>query len=257
MALRISAALRSFLASGGSMKDALEGGRMEIYTGTQPASADTAVSGTLLCTITDTSGAHTAEVPATATLSLDSGGSGSVNDVTVEGVSILDAAVSYATSLTVTAAALVVALNKSSRNKDYIASSSGATVTLTTRPGRGTAKNTLTLASSNTTIATTGSDFASGAYAVNGLKFDAASAGVMAKRTSQNWTGVAGASGTAGWFRFYGPQADTGATDSSEAKNRLDGSIATSGAQLNISSTTIASGATQTVTSFSPTIPAS
>lgn len=255
MTLRISTALQNWLLGGGSLKSALENGRIEVYTGSQPATADAAVTGTLLVTITDASGAFTAETPATATLTLDSGASGSINDVTVEGVSILDAAVSYATSLANTATLLAAALNKSSRNLDFVAEASSTTVTLTTKANRGSRMNGLTLASSNTTIATTGSDFASGAYGANGLKFDAAASGTIAKRTGQTWTGVAVANGTAGWFRLYAPFTDAGTLDSSAAKMRLDGSVATSGAQLNMSSTTVTSGATQTVTSFSPTMP--
>lgn len=45
---------------GGSIRDQLKGGKMCIYTGTQPASADAAATGTKLCTITKSGAAHTA-----------------------------------------------------------------------------------------------------------------------------------------------------------------------------------------------------
>jgi hypothetical protein len=47
-------------ARGGSMKDQLRNGTLSIYSGTQPANADTAYAGTLLCTYTISSGAFSA-----------------------------------------------------------------------------------------------------------------------------------------------------------------------------------------------------
>lgn len=88
-----------------------------------------------------------------------------------------------------------------------------------------------------------------------GLEFgDAATAGVLPKKTGEVWSGVATATGTAGWFRFY-PNART--TGASTTAARFDGSISTSGAQLNMSSTAITSGATTTIDSFTITFPAS
>ncbi|MES0336751.1 MAG: hypothetical protein SFH39_10445 [Candidatus Magnetobacterium sp. LHC-1] len=86
-----------------------------------------------------------------------------------------------------------------------------------------------------------------------GLSFGDASAGVLAKTVGETWSGTAVATGTAGWFRLVAP-ADGGA--SSQIDERLDGSVATSGAQLNMSSTSIVSGAVQTISTFSITMPA-
>lgn len=257
MSLRISTGLRNFLLEGGSMKHAFQGGRMEIYSGSQPTGADSAVTGTLLVTITTGSGAHTAETPATATITLTGGSSGSVDNVTIDSVSILDAAVAYDTSLTQTATNLAAALNRSGTNLDWTATSSGAVVTLTAKPGRGTRHNSKTLAVTTTTLTSSKVDPSGGAYHTNGLRFEDASSGALAIRTGDAWTGVAGASGTAGWFRLYGPGTDAGGADSAGTMLRLDGAIATSGAQLNMSPTTVTSGATQTISTFAPTIPAS
>lgn len=53
MALKTSTGLRNGVLSGGSLKSLLNGGRINIYAGTPPATADDAVGGaTLLCAIT-------------------------------------------------------------------------------------------------------------------------------------------------------------------------------------------------------------
>lgn len=89
--------------------------------------------------------------------------------------------------------------------------------------------------------------------ATNGLNFDAPSEGVLPKAAAEAWSGVAVATGTAGWYRFYANDLTTGASTSAV---RFDGSVSTSGAQLNMSSTAITSGATTTIDSFVITMPA-
>ncbi|WP_029459687.1 hypothetical protein [Solidesulfovibrio alcoholivorans] len=88
----------------------------------------------------------------------------------------------------------------------------------------------------------------------NGLNFDDPVDGACAKAAAEVWSGVASATGTAGWFRFYATDRTTGA-DTTHA--RFDGSVSTSGAQLNMSSTAITAGATTTIDSFTVTMPAS
>lgn len=90
--------------------------------------------------------------------------------------------------------------------------------------------------------------------ATNGLNFEAPSGGSCAKSTAEVWSGSAASTGTAGWFRFY---ANDRATGSDTTHARFDGSVSTSGAQLNMSSTAITAGATTTIDSFVVTMPAS
>lgn len=86
------------------------------------------------------------------------------------------------------------------------------------------------------------------------LAFDAAASGSLPKAASQVWSGVAIASGTATHFRLV----DTADTDgSSTSAKRIQGKCGTSGAELNMTSTSIANGATQTVDAGSITMPAS
>lgn len=97
---------------------------------------------------------------------------------------------------------------------------------------------------------------ASGAFtpgvSTNGLTWAAAAAGVASKTGTWSFNGVA--AGTAGWFRLKGNAADNDAL--STTLPRLDGSIGTSGADLNMSNLSITIGAPTTIDTFSITIPA-
>lgn len=86
----------------------------------------------------------------------------------------------------------------------------------------------------------------------NGLTFAAASAGAVAKSGVWSFNGIA--AGTAGWFRLKGNAGDAGAL--STTLPRLDGSIATSGADMNLSNITIAINAPNTIDTFTWTQPA-
>lgn len=150
MTVRLSTALRTALAGSTGFAATFANGIIEIYTGTQPATADAAVAGTLLGTVTLASGAFT--------------------------------------------------------------------------PG----------------------------VATNGLTFASAANGAVSKSGVWSFNGVA--AGTAGWFRLKGNAVDAGAL--STTLPRLDGSVATSGADLNLSNIVIAIGAPSTIDSFTFTIPA-
>ena len=255
MALRLSKGLRNYLLEGGSLKNALAGGKILLYTGSQPTLADDAVTGTLLNTYTVSSGAHTAEVRASGTVTLNTGASGSVDTVTANSVEIMGSATAFNTSLTQTAADVATKINNNPKNLMYVATSSGAVITVTARYGLGTLGN-VTLASTVTTITKTDVNMTGGVNQVNGLTFGDSAAGVLVKNPAETWSGVAGNTGTAGWFRFVGSIADAGSADSSEVYHRLDGNVATSGANLNLSSTSITATATQTLSTFSITEPA-
>ena len=86
----------------------------------------------------------------------------------------------------------------------------------------------------------------------NGLTFAAAAAGVVSKTGVWSFNGIA--AGTAGWFRFKGNAVDTGAL--STTLPRMDGSVATSGGDLNLSNITIAVAAPNTIDDFTWTQPA-
>ena len=256
MALRLSTGLRNYLNEFGSAKQALNNGKIYIYSGTQPALADDAASGTLLAIISKSSGAITEEVQSVGSVALTGGASGSVGAITVNSISILPASVPFNTSLGQTAIDIAAAINDNPQNLLFIASVSTNTVNITAKLGLGALANGWVVASTATTITKTDSNMAGGVTAVNGLTFGDAASGTLVKNPLETWTGVGLAAGTAGWFRYEGALADTEASDTAGAFNRLDGNISTSGANLNMSSTTVAIGATQTISTFSLTVPA-
>lgn len=104
---------------------------------------------------------------------------------------------------------------------------------------------------------TNGTPFVSGSPQ-NGLNFgEQAANATLGKAPGESWAGVAGATGTAGYFRVYPNDVDshTGADAGAETKIRFDGAIATSGAQLNMSNTSITSGGTTTIDSVAIQLP--
>ena len=97
--------------------------------------------------------------------------------------------------------------------------------------------------------------FVSGAPG-NGLGWDDAVLNVISKAAAETWSGVGLADGTAGWFRFYSNTVVTGASTTSA---RFDGRISGigGGGEIELSSTTIAIGATTTLSTATFTIPLS
>ena len=88
----------------------------------------------------------------------------------------------------------------------------------------------------------------------NGLEIAAPVSGKIGIKAGEVWSGVGIAEGTAGWFRFYDNKEHAGALGSAV---RLDGNCGVSGAQLNMSNTSVTVGATTTIDSFDITEPAS
>lgn len=97
----------------------------------------------------------------------------------------------------------------------------------------------------------------SGAFAAgvvtNGLEFQDSSSGVMAKLSTETWSGLGLAIGNAGWFRFYTNAYDDGATSTGI---RFDGSVAVSGAQLNLNALAVTVDLPVSIITFTVTMPA-
>lgn len=83
-----------------------------------------------------------------------------------------------------------------------------------------------------------------------GLSFGTAASGTIAKAV-ENWKGVGIATGVAGWARLS-LKTDTNVTETpgSETWPRLDMSVAKTGADLNISNTSVVTGAPTTIDVF-------
>lgn len=96
----------------------------------------------------------------------------------------------------------------------------------------------------------TADDAASGTllatFTLEATAFGAASSGTITL-AGVPMTVAAGNSGTAGWFRI----------EQSDGDNVLDGSVGTSGSQINLNTTSITSGVNVTITSGTITMPTS
>lgn len=258
MAIKLTKALRNHVLAYGSWKSALSGGKILVYSGAAPANAEDAATGSLLATFTDNSGAHTAEVRASGTVTLTGGAAGSINTVTVNGVNIIPlGAVAFNSSLAQTASDLAAAINKGQSSPAYYASSSGAVVTIFAITGAGVAPNGFVVTATLTTITATFVNMAGGVSSVNGLRIAVAAGGIIQKDASQVWSGTTAITGAAGYFRFIGPIADAGANDTTETYIRLQGDVAGSGAALNLVSVQFVLSTGNFITGFSITAPAS
>lgn len=254
MTVRLSTGLRNALASGMGLASALNRGSIQIYSGSQPASADNAVTGTLLGVVTSNSAAITQESQASQTITV-SGASGSVNTVTVGTFNIIPSdPVAFRVDAATTASDLADAIN---RNAIYTATVAGAVVTLKPRPGVGAAHNGYVVATTVTTLtATSGGNMSGGVNSANALIFGGAASGAVGKSSNQIWSFNGLVDGTAGWFRFVASSADGGGSAVAPWPIRLDGSIASSGADMGLSNISVKSGGPNTVDTFLWTQPA-
>ena len=262
MTLRYSAAMRNAILKTGSIKHVMSNCVLKIYTGAQPSSADAAPTGTLLCTYSSSSGALTREVLSVGSLTL-AGTSGTADTINLTppgpgtAIDILGGAVTSDGTVAGTATLCASAINNNPANIYVTASTNGSdgVITLTGKPGTGAkAPHAWLVTGTGTTISFgTLVNMAGGVTAVNGLKWGTAAAGVLSKLSTQTWSGVAAATGTAGWFRIEAAPTDSLALDSTETYKRIDGAVSTSGAQLNLSNLSIAVSATQTIDTFTIT----
>ena len=261
MGLQLSTGLRNFIQQNGCITNALQNGVLRIYSGAQPATADTAASGTLLVEVSAASVARTAEVLASGTLTL-AGTSGSVNSVTVNGVQLLApfagasaVVVPFDTDLPTTANDVANTINSGTWWHRYFATAASAVITIQPLPGYGATANGQVVAFSGTTLTATTTNLSGGVTPANGLDFSLSALGALNKGPGV-WSGLAGNTGTAGWFRFTGSQADAGAATTTLI--RLDGVCGTTGtgANLSMSSTTVTAATTTTIDSFTLTEPA-
>lgn len=251
--MRLSTGLINKLTDTYSLRDALAGFVLDVYAGVQPTLPDISASGSKLVVVTDNSGAYTPETASVGSITV-TGTSGSFTAVTVNTIDILGGTVAYAVGIPETATALALQINRNPKNHLFTASTTGSSgvVTLTSVNGLGTLPNTWVVASTGTCTATYG-NMASGVNSVNGLFWDMAVGGVISKIASTTWSGVALVSGTAGWFRIRGG-ADDG-TGTSTTAVRIDGTISTSGADMNLGSLVLTAAAPFLVPTAAITLP--
>jgi len=256
MALSWSTAIRDFANNHGSYQQALNGGIIEIRTGSAPSTADAAATGTLLCTVSLASASVTKEVLSQGSITI-SGSSGTVNSIKVNGCEILGTAVTFTTDLTTTAALVATQINQyiPPTGVKYMATSSGAVVTIKALYGCGTTPNGYEILATSTTLtiaATSGmGTSAAGVLGSGGLTYGATTAGVMSKVGV--WSGVNVATGVAGYFRILAGVLDAGAASTTAI--RVQGACGISSGDYPMTSTTLTSGQTHTIDTFSLTLP--
>lgn len=262
--MQLSTKLANLIASGQDVRSAIGNFKRLIYSGTKPATADAAINGTLLATLTKDGGAATFETRPVWAVTI-AGTMGGTVTIKMGGAPI-HAAVTSVTDATTTAAALAAAINATTIKPfaGFTASSSGAVLSIIGPVGSGASLNALVCTTTVTnsvtaTVASSGlpdgnNGTTLGVAAVNCCDFDARSvAGVLS--SSQTWKDLsADAGGTATWFRDVYDAADTGTA--STAFLRKQGSVTTTGGggDMELGSTLITSGTPVQVTGATFTV---
>lgn len=259
MAIYRSTGLVDFVASKGSVRQALNNCRVLLFSGTQPTNADTGSSGASpLVTLTSEGGAYTAEVLPQWKVTII-GSSGSINSIKVGGVEQLTAAIPFNGTLTQTCSDAVNNINNNGAFPDYTATVSGVSndeIIIYGPADCGATLNDLVLTVETTgltySLTNAGAVLTAGAAAVNGGRWVyVPTAGVISK-TSHVWTGTVNTTGTASWFMIVTDN-DTGTTYSTSFR-RIIGSVGSTGADLNLSSTSLTVGASVSINSWTLTV---
>lgn len=295
MALKFSQGVVNNVAMGMGWGEVLKNMTCVVYSGTQPATPETAATaGTELVRFTSSGGALTAETRAACKVVVDTT-AGTVDSIIVGGVTITAGAITCGTNATTNRDAIIAAINNYYTYPEFYAVAGGTTVGSVTygaanagelyilapkNVGTGFNSATITINTTTTNIALNGSvskqdpsgafaavsgdsasGFTAGVAAVNGLAMTyPAVAGAITK--AGTWSGTSSAAGTAGWFRLLcTPNYDTGLTNLSTTTDdaklilRVDGTIGTSGADMIVSNTSIANAVSQTASTFTFTVP--
>lgn len=256
MTIRFSTGTRNGLAGSLGLQGMFNKFYMNVYSGAQPASADAAATGTLLGTVSLSSGALTKETRATGTITITGATGGTINNITVGGKNIIpDGAITVSGDTTSTLASkLCDAIN---RNGVMEASVNAAVVTITGRPGTGVTTEAVTGSLTTATASYANMGAVAGVAPVNALIFDVPALGVIAKPATAIWSMAGVAIGTAGWFRIYGSNtADTGALLSAAPwYPRIDGTCGVGSGDAQLSSLSVTVGSPHTVDVCSFTFP--
>ena len=107
------------------------------------------------------------EVLATGTVELTGGASGIVNQITVNGVDVMDIDAHFVDTLDNLATLVASIIDANTSSPDYDSSASGATITITAKAGTGDGPNGFVVVSDTDTITTTDTNMASGVTAIS------------------------------------------------------------------------------------------
>jgi hypothetical protein len=255
MSLRYSTGYRNGLLQGGSFRELFENGVIRMFTGSQPSSADTAATGTLLVTITRAGAAFSVSALSgrqTAAIKVTIGTATETYTITINGYNYTYT-MQGGDDVAAIAKGLAALVRKSSLVNAQPWTNAGLSGVMVEAKVAGESYSCEVSAT-----ASIGSLVVSTCWAnsrLNGLVFGSASAGVIGKESAYAWSGSAVVTGTAGWFRLSDNDDDYDA-DSTIAC-RIDGSVGTSGADLIVGSSSLTANGAVTLDSANFTNPAS
>lgn len=227
MSVQFSQKLAALMMGGMSIRQACGNFQRQIFSGTVPTNADTAINGTLLATLT--LGGSVATYETLAQWQVVIGGTvGGTVMINKGGAPMYATAVTSVTDTPTTAAAVAAAINNSTIKNfgGYTASATSSTVTITAPVGTGATLNAATMTSTVTasitaTVSGAGLPTTAGVAAANCCDYDQRpSQGTTTNNpvtgsiltSSQTWSCTTPvASGTASWFRDVYSASDTGA----------------------------------------------
>ena len=105
-------------------------------------------------------------VESSCTVTLTGGASGSVDDITIDGVSILSGTVAFNTDLDTTAGDVASDINTGTGSHGYTAAAVGPVITIEANVSEGSEPNGFAVVVTTTTITTTNTDMAGGSFAL-------------------------------------------------------------------------------------------
>jgi hypothetical protein len=240
------------VSNNGGWWDNLQGGVLDQWTGSPPANANAARTGTLLATLTKSGSAWTPETRAQWKFTLG-GSSGSLNTVKIGGVEVLGTAVNFTSDLTTTAALVAATINAHSA-PNYYATSSGAIVYVWAPTNSGTSRNAIVCTTTVTTMTATvagdgtpsGSGGTAGIASANGLSWQypgvvTTGVGCLFTKETTIWQMTnPTVSGTIGYMTLRLDGSDDNSANASF--RRVQFSVGTSGADAISSNLTVTAG---------------
>jgi hypothetical protein len=256
MALNISTALKNQALNSvrghGTITKSLKGGVGYVYSGTQPASADAAATGTLLGKVTASGGTYA--WGAYQTTDRDgicaSSTPGSAGTIALNGITAGTLGVGYYVTIygSGNESAKIFRITGTGDDDEavveYLQGPNNSTVSTT---------NTFKTVTEVYVSAATAAAVEVGYGVTNGLMWNVAASGALTKHSGQTWQMVGIAAGTMGYVRWMGAATDD--LGISTTLPRVDMRIATSGAELDASNTTVAVGGVSTFDTVTITFP--
>jgi phage tail sheath gpL-like len=230
-----------------TVKEMFNDGVLVIYSGAQPATADTAYNGIELCRLAY-GGTFVAGTKSTRQVSTVTCTAGTAADKYI--VVINGTAYEYDMGSGDTATIIATALAALIDADDAVTAVNTAGVIVVRARFGGVAftiANTGSTQPANVVIATPTANSRAA-----GIQFGAATAGVLAQE-SNPWTGTATADGTAAWFRIYANAVDAGGA--STTLPRIDGNISTTSGDMILRTLNIITGDPLSISGSSITFP--